>query len=162
MRALHDTRGLVCSVFLIFGLILTSVACEDSGTLMVHRLSRDKGVPGDMVRIYGSGFQASGAKQVRVFFGSKKAKFIRYEGDEVILLEVPGGHEFGTTVDVELVFEPGGSKKLEKAFKYAEIARLEVDDFQKKDEAGGAEKKKDKAGGAEKKKDEAGGAEKKK
>lgn len=132
----HRARGLAPSLAILLALafaLAASAGCRSSAALEVHRISKDQGVPGDTLIIFGSGFQATATRRVTVYFGGKKAKVKQFAGDEEIYVEVPGGNEMGQTVDIELIFEPGGSKKLAKAFKYTEISRLEVDDLGKQD-----------------------------
>lgn len=115
-------------VLLSLGLAFAAGCAEDT-KLQVNRLSKETGIPGDIVTFYGSGFQSDGTKDVRVFFEGRKAKVLRIQGNDEIKVEVPGGIEFGTTVDIKMIFEPGGEITLEKAFKYTEPARSTVDDL---------------------------------
>jgi hypothetical protein len=121
----------------LLSLVLAAGAgCEEDAKLQVNRLSRSSGISGDVLTVYGAGFQSKGAKDVRVFFGNQKAKVLRFQGDDEIKIEVPGGVELGSTVDIKMVFEPGGEITLEKAFKYVEPSRSTVDDL-----IGGEDKK---------------------
>lgn len=128
MRNVRTKLCLLASVALAIGL---AWGCGGEEGLTVKRLSRNQGKAGDSITIHGTGFQAGGTRAVRVYFGNRKAPVIGFNGDSEIKVEVPGGHDYGTTVDIELVFEPGGSITYPKAFKYADIPRLEVEDFEK-------------------------------
>jgi len=132
----RTTRIAGRAVLIVFaGFLFLGLACGEDKTLKVTGLSKNMGMPGDTLLIEGSGFQASGTRGLKVYFGNSKAEVKRFIGDREILVEVPGipGDEIGKTVDVQLIFEPGGAKKLSNAFKYAEISRLTVDDFEKED-----------------------------
>ena len=131
MSARHSYLTVLCRTVLA-ALLFIALGCSEDAGLKVQRLSKDKGGPGDHLVIHGAGFQNGGARRVRVFFDNYKAKVIKFIGDEEIRVEVPGGPEMGKTVDVQLVFEPGGATKLSRAFRYVEIAGLKVDDFEKK------------------------------
>ena len=122
--------GLLCAGILLVNAV--ALGCSDDRALTVQRLSKDKGQAGDELVIHGSGFQSDGVKRVRVYFGNQQAKVKKFIGNDQILIEVPGGNNMGKTVDVQIIFEPGGAKQLAKAFKYIEISRLKVDDFENK------------------------------
>ena len=118
----HDlVRGVrltaILSVSVVFCL---GVGCSDDTTLKVTRLSRSQGSPGETINIYGSGFQSGGRKDVRVFFGTKKATVLGFKGDKQMTVKVPGGIDFGKTVDIKLVFEPGGELTYKQAFTFAQ------------------------------------------
>lgn len=124
---IHDSK-LLLVVLLGLGLALAA-GCSEDTKLQVNRLSTASGMPGDIVTIYGAGFQSDGTRDVRVFFEGKKAKVLRIQGDDEIKIEVPGGIDFGKTVDIKMIFEPGGEITLDKAFKYVEPTRSTVEDL---------------------------------
>lgn len=137
MRVHHLTRGaglvaVLASVALCFG-----VGCSEDNTLRVTRLSRSSGSPGETINIYGNGFQSGGRKDVRVFFGTKKATVLGFKGNTQMTVKVPGGIDFGKTVDIKLVFEPGGNLTYKDAFTYAEPEVADPDEL-----LGGGDKKK--------------------
>jgi hypothetical protein len=114
----------------LLGMALAAGAgCEEETKLQVKGLSRTSGIPGDVLTINGTGFQSKGAKDVRVYFEGRKAKVLRIQGNDEIKIEVPGGIDMGSTVDIKMVFEPGGEITLDKAFKYVEPSRSTVDDL---------------------------------
>lgn len=119
-------------LFALVAIVCLGLACAEDTTLKVTGLSKNIGMPGDTLLIEGSGFQSGGTRGLRIYFGNTKANVKRFIGDRQILVEVPGipGDEEGKTVDVQLIFEPGGAKKLANAFKYAEISQLTVEDFE--------------------------------
>ncbi len=109
--------------------LVLALGCSEEKGLKVKKLSRTSGIPGDPITIYGSGFQADGVKNVRVFFGTKKAKVLGFRGNDRLVVEAPGGIDFGKEVDLRLIFEPGGEITLPKAFKYVRPNRSTVDDL---------------------------------
>jgi hypothetical protein len=72
---------------------------------------------GTYVKINGASFIADGARNVKVYFGSKQGSVIRFASDSELIVEAPAG-KAGETVDVLIIFEPGGEKKIVKAFTF--------------------------------------------
>ena len=72
---------------------------------------------GTMVRIIGRRVTADGVRSVKVYFGSVPAQVLRFEDDETLIVQAPGGM-VGPPVDVKLYFEPGGVITLPGAFKF--------------------------------------------
>ncbi len=72
---------------------------------------------GGQVTIRGSGFQSSGATQVKVYFGQRTAKVLAFEGDSKLVVEPPAGKK-GQTVDVLLVFDDGSPFTYPEAYTY--------------------------------------------
>lgn len=122
MRVHHDVaRSLRFAAVLFASAVLClGVGCSEDTTLKITSLSRSKGAPGETLNIYGSGFQSGGRKDVRVFFGAKKANVLGFKGNGQMTVKIPGGIDFGKTVDIKVVFEPGGQLTYEKAFTYAQ------------------------------------------
>jgi len=56
----------------------------------------------------------------KVYFGSRQGSVIRFASDSELIVEAPGG-KVGETVDVRLVFEPGGQLELAKAFTFVDV-----------------------------------------
>lgn len=129
MRSHYLQRGLLAAALLGMVFLGVGTGCSGNDSLTIKKLSRSHGVPGDKMTIYGTGFQAKGRQDVRVFFGSKKAKVLGFKGSEQFTVDVPGGIDFGTTVDLKIIFEPGGVFTFEKAFTYVEPERASVDDL---------------------------------
>jgi hypothetical protein len=109
-------------------LVLATACAEDEG-LKVKSLSRTSGAPGEFITIVGSGFQSGGARDARIYFGNEKVHTAQIKGDDKILVKVPGGIEMGTTVDIKLIFEPGGDITYPNAFKYVLPVRQDVGDL---------------------------------
>lgn len=126
----HDlARSLRFTVALASLSLCLGAGCSSDTTLKITRLSRSTGSPGETLNIYGSGFQSGGRKDVRVFFGTKKANVLGFKGDDQIVVKVPGGVDFGKTVDIKVVFEPGGELTYENAFTYAKPEVADPDEM---------------------------------
>ncbi|HEY5947950.1 MAG TPA: IPT/TIG domain-containing protein [Kofleriaceae bacterium] len=72
---------------------------------------------GTYVKISGTRFLADGARNVKVYFGSKQGTVVRVASDTELVVEAPAG-KAKETVDVLVIFEPGGEIKLVKAFTF--------------------------------------------
>ena len=72
---------------------------------------------GTYVRVTGSDFITDGARNVKVYFGMRQGTVVRFASDTELIVEAPGG-KVGETVDVLVIFEPGGELRLPKAFTY--------------------------------------------
>jgi hypothetical protein len=87
--------------------------------LAVTGLDPETGDPagGTYVAIKGTSFVADGGRDVKVYFGDKQATVVRFSSDTELIVEAPGG-KANQTVDVRLVFDPGGEMKITKGFTY--------------------------------------------
>jgi hypothetical protein len=74
---------------------------------------------GTYVRINGSRFLADGARSAKVYFGNHAGTVVRFASDSEMIVQAPGGKP-NETVDVIVMFEPGGEHKLPKAFTFVE------------------------------------------
>ncbi len=104
--------------FLLVGLL----ACGNTDTkLKVTGLEPDKGdvSGGTYVRIFGNGFVTPNARSAKIYFGDRQAATPRFASDSEMIVEAPGGKP-GETVDLLVIFEPGGELKLPKAFTFVE------------------------------------------
>jgi hypothetical protein len=54
---------------------------------------------------------------VKIYFGDKKARFLRFEGDTKMVVVPPPG-EVGQTVDVQVIFGDGREHKFPEAYSY--------------------------------------------
>lgn len=72
---------------------------------------------GTYVRFKGAGFLPDTPLSVKVYFGSRQGTVIRIASDEELIVEAPGGRA-NETVDVVLVFDPGGERTLPRAFTF--------------------------------------------
>jgi hypothetical protein len=121
--------GLLAAAILGMVMLGVGTGCSEDDKLTITKLSKQRGIAGDTLTIYGTGFQAGGRRHVRVFFDSKKAKVLRFKGNTEFTVSVPGGIDFGKTVDIKVVFEPGGIHTYEKAFTYVKPEQTTVDDL---------------------------------
>jgi hypothetical protein len=71
---------------------------------------------GTKIVLAGSGFTAEGARQVIVHFGARQGEVVTIRNDRIVVTAPPG--EPGTTVDLRVLFEPGGQLTLPGAFRY--------------------------------------------
>jgi hypothetical protein len=71
------------------------------------------------VRIKGNRFIADGARNAKVYFGSRQGTVVRFASDSELIVEAPGGKP-NETVDVLIIFEPGGELKISKGFTFVE------------------------------------------
>lgn len=77
---------------------------------------------GTYVKITGTNFINEGARNVKVYFGSRQGSVIRFASDSELIVEAPAG-KANETVDVLVVFDPGGEMKLPKAFTFAKAKK---------------------------------------
>lgn len=103
---------------LIFG--LAACSSEDK-TLKVTGIEPDKGSTegGSYVRIKGNRFIADGARNAKVYFGSRQGTVVRFASDSELIVEAPGGKN-GEKADVLIIFEPGGELKIPGGFTWVE------------------------------------------
>jgi hypothetical protein len=104
----------------VFALVALG-ACSEDTKLKVTGLEPTKGDfnGGQLVRIAGNGFMKDGTRSAKVYFGARQANVVRFDGDAGLIVQAPGG-DVGQTVDVLIVFEPGGEIRLAKAFTFEE------------------------------------------
>ncbi|HET9992937.1 MAG TPA: IPT/TIG domain-containing protein, partial [Kofleriaceae bacterium] len=99
-----------------------AAACGSSDTkLKITGIEPDKGdvEGGTYVRLKGNRFIADGARNAKVYFGSRQGTVVRFASDSELIVEAPGGKP-NETVDVLIIFEPGGELKIPKAFTFVE------------------------------------------
>ena len=106
----------------LVALVLALAACGGNDTkLKITGLEPNQGDAegGQYVKIYGNRFVADGARVAKVFFGSRQGTVDRFASDSEMVVQAPGGNP-GETVDVLVIFEPGGELKLQKAFTFVQ------------------------------------------
>jgi hypothetical protein len=118
---------------LALALALAVVACGNTDTkLKVTGIDPDKGdvEGGQYVHIYGNRFVADGARNAKVYFGSRQGTVVRFANDGDLIVQAPGGKP-GEVVDVLVIFDPGGELRISKAFTFVEknTAGPSVDDL---------------------------------
>jgi hypothetical protein len=72
---------------------------------------------GTYVKISGESFTNGGARNAKVYFGAKQGTVVRFASDTELIVEAPAG-KANETVDVKVVFDPGGEMTLPKAFTF--------------------------------------------
>ncbi len=122
--------ALVLALVMAFG----AAACGDNdGKLKVYGLTPNIGdaLGGQYVVIRGQNFQKQ-ARTAKVFFGNNQGNVVRFSGNNdasELIVQAPGGTA-GESVDVLVVFEPGGELPLiSKGFTYVDKTTVGVDDL---------------------------------
>jgi hypothetical protein len=89
------------------------------GTLAVTSVEPTSAAPasGVPIVIHGSGFMAE-SRAIQVYIGDAPANVLSVDSDSDLQVEVPAG-EAGKTVDIKVVFDPGGEIRLAHAFTFA-------------------------------------------
>ena len=109
-------------VLSMFALVVALAACGSSDTkLKVTGIEPEKGdvEGGTYVRIKGNRFIADGARNAKVYFGSRQGTVVRFASDSELIVEAPGGKP-NEQVDVLIIFEPGGELKIPHGFTFVE------------------------------------------
>ncbi|HEX5062007.1 MAG TPA: IPT/TIG domain-containing protein [Kofleriaceae bacterium] len=110
-------------------LVIVLAACGSEDTkLKVTGLEPEKGDVngGTYVRIKGNRFIADGARNAKVYFGSRQGTVVRFASDSELIVEAPGGKP-NEQVDVLIIFEPGGELKIAKGFTFVEKQESTMD-----------------------------------
>jgi len=108
-------------------------ACgANDGKLKVNGLEPASGdtMGGQIVIIRGQNF-LSATRTAKVYFGDQPGNVIRFRNDSEVVVEAPGG-KANQTVDVLVVFEPGGEITIPKAYTFRERKALDVNDLKTK------------------------------
>ena len=71
---------------------------------------------GTYVVIKGNAF-LNPKRTAKVYFGSRQGTVVRFQSDNELIVQAPGGKE-GELVDITVVFDPGGQMKIQNAFKF--------------------------------------------
>ena len=123
--------ALLAGTALALGVGLAGCGSGD-GKLKVNSLEPRSGdaMGGEILQINGSGFMKT-TRTVKVYFGDQPGNFIRFKSDTEMVIEAPGGKP-GTTVDVLVVFQPGGEITIPKAYTFVEKKGMDAEDLQKK------------------------------
>jgi hypothetical protein len=101
---------------------MAAAACGSEDTkLKVTGIEPEKGDVngGTYVRIKGNRFLADGARNAKVYFGSRQGTVVRFASDSELIVEAPGGKP-NEAVDVLIIFEPGGELKIPKGFTFVD------------------------------------------
>jgi hypothetical protein len=126
------SRRTTVTVLLVFVAMLVAACGNNDTKLKVTGIEPEKGdvEGGTYVRIKGNRFIADGARNAKVYFGSREGTVVRFASDSELIVEAPGGKP-NDTVDVLIIFEPGGELKISKGFTFVEknTAAPSVDDL---------------------------------
>jgi hypothetical protein len=111
------------------------VGCgETDRKLKVTGLEPTKGdiEGGTYVVIKGNRFMKDGPRNAKVYFGSRQGSVVRFQSDSELIVQAPGG-KADESVDVLVIFDPGGQLKIPNAFKFIDKAdaTLNADDIGK-------------------------------
>jgi hypothetical protein len=96
------------------------VGCgETDRKLKVTGLEPTKGdvEGGTYVVIKGNRFMKDGPRNAKVYFGSRQGSVVRFQSDSELIVQAPGG-KADESVDVLVIFDPGGQLKIPNAFKF--------------------------------------------
>jgi len=74
---------------------------------------------GSYVKILGNRFIADGARNAKIYFGSRQGTVVRFASDTELIVEAPGG-KANEKCDVLIIFEPGGELKIPNGFTWIE------------------------------------------
>jgi hypothetical protein len=101
------------------GLVTTLASADPAHKLSVKAIDPKQGDVdgGTYVKITGSDFLDDGPRNAKVYFGSHQGTVVRFASDSEMIVEAPGGNA-GSAVDVLVIFEPGGERKLPHAFTF--------------------------------------------
>lgn len=129
------SRRLPITLLLVFVASLAAACGNNDTKLKVTGIEPEKGdvEGGTYVRIKGNRFIADGARNAKVYFGSREGTVVRFASDSELIVEAPGGKP-NETVDVLIIFEPGGELKIPRGFTFVEknTAAPSVDDLNTK------------------------------
>lgn len=121
-------RSIVSAVVVAVALLS---GCKEDTQLRVTALEPNSGdaMNETYVRISGNRFIKDGARGAKVYFGSKLASAPSFKSDSEMVVVAPPSGEVGKTVDVLIIFEPGGEKRLPAAFTYEDRKKRTIDDI---------------------------------
>lgn len=129
-RALSSVAAPAACALLLIGLW---AGCKNDAPLSVTGIEPTQGDydGGTYVRIFGARFTKDGARSAKIYFGDRQAGPPRFASDTEMVVQAPGG-KLGDTVDVLIIFEPGGELKIAKGFTYVEHKAPTIDDVSTK------------------------------
>jgi IPT/TIG domain len=107
---------------LLLLLVGFAAACgSEDKTLKVTGIEPEQGNTegGTYVRIKGNRFIADGARNAKVYFGSRQGTVVRFASDSELIVEAPGGKN-NEKADVLIIFEPGGELKIANGWTWVE------------------------------------------
>ncbi len=107
---------------LSFALLLVmslGMSCSEKKGLRITSISPKTGPAdgGGTVTIHGSGFEEASTLGVKIYFAKREARFLRFDGDDKMLVQPPGG-TLGEKVDILITFGDGREHIFRNAFTY--------------------------------------------
>ena len=127
----HPRRASRAVVMAALAAAAAVAGCGGEKKLTVSGLAPNQGdyMGGTPVDIKGTMFQTENImRNAHVYFGDRQGVVVKFDGDTDLWVTAPGGDK-GKTVDVTVVFEPGGKITIPKAFTYVEIKQADIDDL---------------------------------
>jgi hypothetical protein len=120
-------RAMLAVLLVALGLL---AGCSEDTKLKVTDIQPKRGDfnGGQLARIIGNRFTKDGARNVKVYFGSRQATVQRFDNDNEIIVQVPGGTP-NETVDVLVIFDGYGEVGLKKAYTFVEPDKVDVEDL---------------------------------
>jgi hypothetical protein len=114
-------RTLLPAALFLLSTVVAGACGNDNPKLLVTGIEPDKGdiAGGTYVHIRGNRFTSDGPRSVRVYFGGREANVDHFLNDGELLVVAPTG-KLNETVDVLVVFDPGGKINLPNAFRFIE------------------------------------------
>ncbi len=108
---------------LLLALGLATACTKDDKKLKVTGLEPNYGdlLGGSFVTVHGNRFLDDGPRIVKVFFGNRQGTVVRFMDDDTLIVQAPGGKP-DETVDVVILFEPGGKIRIDKGFTYKDTS----------------------------------------
>ncbi len=82
---------------------------------------------GTRLAVRGSNFQKT-TRTARIYFGDQQGSVLRFVDNSTLLVEAPGG-KAGESVDVLVVFEPGGEITIPHGFTFVDRSPVRVRDL---------------------------------
>jgi len=119
---MNRRRTMLLAVLTLAGGSIMMAACgDDDPKLKVTDITPEKGDTegGTYVVIKGNRFIKDGPRNAKVYFGSRQGSVVRFQSDSELIVQSPPGKD-GEVVDVKIIFDPGGQKVIEKAFRFVE------------------------------------------
>ena len=130
VRLASSTGAVVAALGLALVLGSSQVGCGSEDTkLKVTGVDPRTGDAsgGTRLAVKGANFQKV-QRSAKVYFGDEPGSVLRFIDDSTLLVEAPGGKP-GETVDVLVVFEPGGEITIPKAFTFVDRSPMRVKDL---------------------------------
>ena len=116
------------SAAVALGLLLVASCGKDDKVLKVTGIQCDRSdcppvkadvEGGTYIVIKGNRFMKDGPRNAKVYFGTRQGTVVRFQSDSELIVQTPGGKE-GDTVDVLVIFDPGGQMKIPNAIKFVD------------------------------------------